>query len=262
MMNTEKTFLRKTFSRLAAICLAAFFSVGSQAESITVAVASNMKPAFTDLIADYTATHPGDVIEVTYGSSGKLATQIANGAPFDLFFSADTVYPAALAKAGLTTGRQQVYAVGHLVLWSLTPQLGKLPLKILPGVVINKFAIANPATAPYGKRAQEALQHEGAWDALKDKLVLGDNISQTAQFVDTGAADAGIIALSLVMGPELKGKGTWTRIPEAWHQPLDQGFVVLKPAANKALAKDFAEYVKGKPAQLIMYRYGFDAPRQ
>lgn len=233
----------------------------TRAETISVAVAANMKSAFTELEKDFERAHPGDSLEVTYGSSGKFAAQIANGAPFAMFFSADTVYPRELVGKGLTVGAARPYAVGHLVLWSLRPELGNLDLKQLPNAAIHKFAIANPATAPYGQRAREALQREGVWDAMQPKLVLGESIAQTAQFIDTGAADAGIVALSLVLGPELSGKGSWYRIPDKWHQPLEQSFVILKRAERSALTKAFADYMMTRPARSILKQYGFDAPR-
>lgn len=239
---------------LATLCTTA------NAETLNVAVAANMKFAFSELEADFERAHPGDNLDVTYGASGKFTTQISNGAPFDLFFSADTTYPQALADQGLTVGAPRPYAVGHLVLWSRQAALGKLPLKQLPTAAIRKFAIANPGVAPYGLRAREALQKAGAWEALQPKLVLGESIAQTAQFIDTGAADAGIIALSLVLGPELAGQGTWTRIPDNTHAPLTQGYVILKRAEGNALAAAFAAYVASPAAQAILKRYGFDVP--
>ncbi len=233
---------------------------GAHAATLNVAVAANMKFAFGALAADFERTRPGERLEVTYGASGKITTQIRNGAPFDMFFSADTLYPQVLADQGLTAGAPHPYAVGHLVLWSRQEALGQLPLQQLPKAGIRKFAIANPGVAPYGLRAREALQHAGAWDALQGKLVLGESIAQTAQFIDTGAADAGIIALSLVLGPELAGKGTWSRIPDDTHAPLAQSYVILKRAGGKPLAAEFARYVASPAAQAILTRYGFDAP--
>lgn len=240
--------------------LALLLSPATHADTLRVAVAASMKPAFNEMLVDFKAAHPGDTVEASYGSSGKFVAQLANGAPFDLFFSADMSYPQELVERGLAAGRVQPYAIGRLVLWSLQPKLGQLPLEKLPVEKINRFAIANPALAPYGLRAREALEHAGLLAAMEPKLVLGESIAQTAQFVDTGAADAGLVALSLVMSPELAGKGRWTRVPDDWHQPLVQGFVVLKTAAGKPLAMAFAGYVTGSAAQRILERYGFDLP--
>jgi molybdate transport system substrate-binding protein len=165
-----------------------------------------------------------------------------------------------LEKQGLSFESTQPYAVGRIVLWSLKPELAKLQLKQLPDAAVNKFAIANPQHAPYGLRAQEAMRHEGVWDRMQSKLVLGENIAQTAQFVDSGAADAGIVALALVLSPTMKGKGVWTLIPAEWHEPLEQGFIITKRAAHNSLAKSFADYMVSEPARVVMRRYGFVLP--
>jgi molybdate transport system substrate-binding protein len=246
---------------LAVLLPALLFTATAGADTLNVAVAANLKAAFSELAADFQRVHPGDIVEPNFGSSGKFAAQIANGAPFEMFFSADTDFPRKLADQGLVAGEPRVYAIGHLVLWSLDRERGTLPLKQLPAAIKGKLAIANPATAPYGLRAQEALQHEGVLEALQPKLVLGENITQTAQFVDTGAADAGIIALAQVLGPELRDKGSWTRIPDDWHQPLEQAYAILKPGADKRLPKAFADYMATPPARAILERYGYDTPQ-
>ncbi|MBZ0094519.1 MAG: molybdate ABC transporter substrate-binding protein, partial [Sulfuricella sp.] len=169
-------------------------------------------------------------------------------------------YPRELEKKGLTAGPTRPYAVGRIVLWSLRPELAKTPLKDLPSAALRKFAVANPQHAPYGRRAQEAMQHEGVWEAMQPKLVLGENIAHTAQFIDSGAADAGIIALALVLSPNMQGKGAWTLIPDAWHDPLEQGFAITQRAAANRLAKDFAGYMASEPARVVMRRYGFVLP--
>lgn len=234
------------------------------AESLTIAAAADLKYAMADVVRNYAATRPGDKVEVIYGSSGKFYTQIQNGAPFDMYFSADMAYLKKLEMEGLAAGATRPYAVGRIVLWSLKPALAKTALKDLPRAAINKFAIANPKHAPYGLRAQEALRNQGVWDAMQPKLVLGENIAHTAQFVDTGAADAGIIALSLVLSPNMKDKGAWTLIPAEWHEPLEQGFAITKRAASNPathlLAQDFARYMASEPARVVMRRYGFVLP--
>lgn len=240
--------------------VALLLATGAQAGTLRVAVTASMKSAFTALAADFGKANPGDTVTVTYGSSGKLVAQVANGAPFDLFFSADMTYPQALVAQGHAAGPVHPYAVGHLVLWSLQPGLAQLPLEKLADAPIRRFAIANPGVAPYGERAREALQRAGAWGALEPKLVLGENITQAAQFIDTGAADAGLIALSLVLGPELQGRGHWSRVPDDVHEPLLQGYVVLRRAQANPLAARLAAYLAGAPAQRILARYGFDAP--
>lgn len=245
---------------LALILFISLVSRPALAESLTIAAAADLKYAMAEVVKNFSAHRPNDKIEVIYGSSGKFFTQISNGAPFDMYFSADIEYPRELEKKGLTAGPTRPYAVGRIVLWSLKPELAKTPLKDLPSAALRKFAVANPQHAPYGRRAQEAMQHEGVWEAMQPKLVLGENIAHTAQFIDSGAADAGIIALALVLSPNMQGKGAWTLIPDAWHDPLEQGFAITQRAAANRLAKDFAGYMASEPARVVMRRYGFVLP--
>lgn len=252
--------LRILFARVALVLFGLAAQSAYAGEKITIAAAADLKFAMAEVVQSFQARHPSKEIEVIYGSSGKFLTQIANGAPFDMYFSADIAYPRELEKQGLTIGSTRPYAVGRIVLWSLKPELAKLQLKQLPDAAVNKFAVANPQHAPYGLRAQEAMQHEGVWDRMQSKLVLGENIAQTAQFVDSGAADAGIVALALVLSPSMQGKGVWTLIPAEWHAPLEQGFILTKRAAGNPLAKSFADYMVSKPARVVMRRYGFVLP--
>ncbi len=252
--------MRGFLSCLVAAALAAVLPVRAAADSLTVVAAADLKYAMAEVVEQFRAARPGDRIEVIYGSSGKFYTQIVNGAPFDLYFSADIDYPRRLEAQGLTAGPVRPYATGRLVLWSLRPELARTPLGDLGRAPIRKFAIANPQHAPYGQRAREALAHQGAWQALQPKLVLGENIAHAAQFVDSGAADAGIVALALVLSPTLKDRGTWTLIPDAWHAPLEQGYVVTRRAGGNALAAAFAEYMGSPPARAVLRRYGFALP--
>ncbi|MDZ7754736.1 MAG: molybdate ABC transporter substrate-binding protein [Gammaproteobacteria bacterium] len=230
------------------------------AEILTVAAASDLKFAMAEVVEQFRTDRPKDRIDVIYGSSGKFFTQIANGAPFDMYFSADIAYPRQLEKQGLTSGTVRPYAFGRIVLWSLDPELAATPMKELPWAPLRRFAIANPRHAPYGMRAQEALEDQGVWAALQPRLVLGENIAHTAQFIDSGAAEAGIVALALVLSPTLKDKGAWTLIPAGWHAPLEQGFVITARAADNALAAAFADYMTSEAARVIMRRYGFVLP--
>jgi len=227
---------------------------------LTIAAAADLKFAMAEVVEHFRAEHPDDKVEVIYGSSGKFFTQIANDAPFDLYFSADIAYPRQLEEKGLTASETRPYALGRIVLWSLRPELAEVPLKELPGASVRKFAIANPDHAPYGLRAKEALEHQGVWEAMQPRLVLGENIAHTAQFVDSGAADAGIVALALVLSPTMEGKGAWALIPAEWHEPLEQGYVILKRAADNPLAHTFADYMASEPARVVMRRYGFVLP--
>jgi molybdate transport system substrate-binding protein len=244
--------------RSLALLLGLVAALHSRAGEITVAAAADLQSALQEVAASFRAAHPADKVELVFGASGKLAAQLRNGAPFDLFFSADIAYPRQLQEQGIAASAPKLYAVGHLVLWSLKPELARLPLKELPNSpLLRKLAIANPEHAPYGRRAKEALVHEGVWDAMAPKLVLGENIAHTAQFVDSGAADAGIVALSLVLSPALAGKGAWTPIPADWHAPLEQGFIVSMRAKSNPLAAAFAAHMDAPATRQIMKRYGF-----
>jgi len=244
--------------RRLALLLGIVAALNCRAGEITIAAAADLQSALQEVAASFRAAHPSDKVELVFGASGKLAAQLRNGAPFDLFFSADLAYPRQLHEQGIAASAPKLYAVGHLVLWSLKPELARLPLKELPNSpLLRKLAIANPEHAPYGRRAKEALAHEGVWDAMAPKLVLGENIAHTAQFVDSGAADAGIVALSLVMSPALADKGAWTPIPADWHAPLEQGFIVTMRAKSNPLAAAFATHMDAPATRAVMKRYGF-----
>lgn len=242
---------------LLALCLALPTLAG---EKITLAVAADLKFAMDEIVVLFTTAHPGDTVETVYGSSGKFYAQIQQGAPYDLFFSADITYPLALKAAGLAASEVQAYGVGRIVLWSATHDAGKMTLANLLDPAISRIAIANPRHAPYGKRAEEALKAAGVWEKLESRLVLGENVAQTAQFVQTGNAQLGIIALSLALSPELSKRGSYALIPETLHQPLEQGLVITRRAADKPLAKAFAHFMTSQEARAIMTRYGFVLP--
>jgi len=230
------------------------------AERITVAAAADLKFALDEIVADFGRAHPDDTVEVVYGSSGKFATQIRQGAPFDLYFSADIAYPRALETEGLAHGATRPYALGRIVLWSATRDARMLELKDLADPAIGRIAIANPRHAPYGKRAEEALRAAGVWEAVQPRLVQGENIAQTAQFVQTGNAAVGIIALSLALNPALAGQGGYHLIDAALHAPLEQGFILTRKAEGKALATAFADYIGSAAARAVLVRYGFELP--
>lgn len=232
-------------------------SNASAGEKITVAAAADLKFAMEEIVLLFNETHPADKIETVYGSSGKFHTQIRQGAPYDLYFSADIAYPRALAAEGLAASAVQTYAVGRIVLWRPLPDTEKMTLNDLGNPAIRKIAIANPRHAPYGKRAEEALRSAGLWNKVEHKLVYGENVAQTAQFVQTGNAQIGIIALSLALSPELGKQGSYALIPEKLHQPLEQGFIITRRAANNPLALTFTRFVMSREARTIMKRYGF-----
>jgi len=236
--------------------------LSAHAEKITVAAAADLKFAMDEIVSEFSKTHPADEISVVYGSSGKFNTQIQQNAPFDMFFSADIAFPRELVKAGLAASDVRPYAVGRLVLWSPSMDASKMTLASLVDPKITRVAIANPRHAPYGQRAEEALRAAGVWDKVEPKLVYGENIAATAQYVQTGAAQIGLIALSLAVNPELAGKGGYALIDDKLHSPLEQGYVITKRAADNALAKRFGEYMSTKPARAVMVKYGFVLPAE
>lgn len=232
------------------------------ADKITIAAAADLRFAMDEIVRQFRAIQPDDSIEVIYGSSGKFFTQIQQGAPYDLYFSADIGYPRELEKSGLAASPTVPYATGRIVLWSPSLDASRMTLKDLADPKIRKVAIANPQHAPYGKRAEEALKALGLWEAVSAKAVYGENISQTAQYVQTGNAEVGILALSLAVNPTLAEKGSYYLIPDKLHQPLEQGFIIAKRAANNALAKRFAAYMLQPNARTVMKRYGFALPEE
>jgi molybdate transport system substrate-binding protein len=232
-----------------------------QGAALTIAAASDLRFALDEALLPFRTSQGGTRIEVIYGASGKIATQIRNGAPFDVFLSADRAFAEGLHADGFTAGAPRLYAVGHLVAWSANAELGRLPLaQLVRDARVRRFAIANPEHAPYGMRAMEALRSQGLADAVQPKLVLGDNIAQTAQFVDSGAAQAGLVALSVVLAPALQGKGAYTRVPESWHSPLEQALVVTRRAAANPLAAAFVAHLESPAARATLQRYGFAVP--
>lgn len=247
------------------IVIAVAFVFGAStaiAENITIVAASSIKFAMADIVSKFNAEHHNDEVKAIYGSSGKFTAQIQNGAPFDMFFAADVNFPQTLKKEGQTSADPVVYAIGRLVIWSSTTDATKLTLQKLSEPAIRKVAIANPEFAPYGMRAKEALKSAGMWEKLQGKLVFGENIEHTAQMVSTGAADAGIIALSLALNPAMSKQGGYSLIDDGLHEPLAQAFVITKRAKDSALARRFAAYVQTPESRKIMESYGFVLPKK
>jgi molybdate transport system substrate-binding protein len=234
------------------------FTIFQQQPKIIIAAAADLKFAMDSIVSAYKAQNPSADIEVTYGSSGKFFEQISNDAPFDIFFSADIDYPNKLKDKGLAIGNIKTYGIGQIVLWSKKTDPDKEQMKTLLNADINKIAIANPDHAPYGKRAQESLQYYKLYDKIQSKLVFGDNISQTAQFVTTGAADIGIVALSLALSPAMKSAGgKYYLIPEQSHTPLEQAYALLKHASGNSTANQFYDFISSSKAVNILKYYGF-----
>ena len=229
------------------------------AQSVTIASAADLRFALYDITKLYKENHPDVMIDVIYGSSGNLFQQISNQAPYDLFFSADLSFPNKLEEQKLTAGKPTIYAVGHLVLWSATKDVSK-GLDLLKSNEIKKISIANPEVAPYGKRAVESLNYYKLYDIIKDKIVKGDNVSQTAQFVLTGNAEVGLIALSLALSPEMSAKGKYFLIDEKSYSKLEQAYVILKKSEKKKELLDFVKFLETKKVKDILSKYGFKLP--
>ncbi len=253
----NRVMLRVRCFLLACACLTA---TTTHAENLTIAAAADLKFAMQDVVALFHQTHPGSRVEVVYGSSGKFHAQIRNGAPYDLYFSADIAYPHALAEAGFAASKVQPYALGRIVLWSASRDASRMSLQDLADPSIEHIAMANPRHAPYGKRAEEALRAAGLWDKVEARLVYGENISQAAQFVQTGNAQVGIIALALALNPELAGIGGHSLIPDDLHAPLLQGFIITQRAASNAAAWHFTDFIGSAPARAVLLKHGFALP--
>ena len=230
------------------------------AQEITVAVAADLQSAMQDVAARF-QKETGKPVKLIYGSSGTFFQQIQNGAPFDMFFSANLDYPKKLEAAALTEpGTFYQYAVGKIVIW--VPNDSRLDvssgLKSLLNPSIKKIAIANPQHAPYGLAAVAAMKKEELYDKVADKFVLGENISQTATFVVSGSADVGIVALSLALSPNMKDKGRYAEVPSGEYPPIEQACVILSSSKNKETARQFLSFFKTPAVADVLRSYGFE----
>jgi molybdate transport system substrate-binding protein len=249
-------------SALSIVLVLCSLAVPARAQEIAVAAGADLKFAMTDVAAQY-EKQSGNKVNVTYGSSGNFYSQLQNGAPFDLFFSADIDYARKLETAGLTEpGTLYLYAVGRIAIWApsdSTLDVSTSGWKTLLDERVQKIAIANPEHAPYGRAALAAMQKAGIYEQVKSKLVFGDNISQAAQFVQSGGAQAGIVALSLAISTAMKDGKRWD-IPAAMHPPLEQAAILMKRARNKEAARAFLDFVKSDAARATLAEYGFTFP--
>jgi molybdate transport system substrate-binding protein len=234
----------------------------AQAQEIRVAAAADLKFALDELDAQY-EKQAGKKIGVSYGSSGNFFAQIQNGAPFDLLLSADIEYPRKLAAAGLAEpGTLYEYAVGRIVIWmpaDARADLAKLGWKALLEPGVERIAIANPEHAPYGRAAVAALRNAGVYEQVRRRLVYGENIAQAAQFVASGSAQAGILALSLAVSPPMRDGKRW-EIPADMHPPIEQGAIILKSSKDKEGARAFLAFLKSDAGRKILESYGFVLP--
>jgi molybdate transport system substrate-binding protein len=229
---------------------------------VTVAAASDLTYVAGEILKSF-EKKTGCEVRLSMGSSGNFLTQIENGAPFDVFFSADIAYPKKLEAEGLAApGSTYLYAIGKIVLWTRKDSRVDISkgLEGLRDPSVRKISIANPEHAPYGRAAEEALRRSGVYEAVKGKLVLGENISQAAEFAESGNADAGLVAFSLAVSPAMMDQGRFEAIPENLYTPIEQGAVVLRAAPHPNAAQQFLDYIKTPGTASLLQRYGFALP--
>ena len=231
------------------------------AETLTVAVAANVKYAFDDLAAEF-KKETGVEAKGVFGSSGKITAQIKNGAPFDVFISADMEFPQALYQDKLATTAPRIYANGVLVLWTLNPlDLGK-GMQVLVDPAVQKIAVANPKLAPYGREAIRALEYFKLRASVEQKLIYGESIAQVNQYIDAKAVEIGFTAKSVVLAPEVNGKGKWIEVPKESYEPIAQSVVILKHGSetHAESAKKFLDFLFSHKGRTIFEKYGYVLP--
>ncbi|AZP14371.1 molybdate ABC transporter substrate-binding protein [Undibacterium parvum] len=238
-----------------------FFQHTASAATLTVAVAANLQYALEEIKTEF-KKETGQDLQLSYGSSGKFVTQIINGAPFDVFLSADMAYPDYLYQQSYATAAPKIYAYGSLVLWSIKKQDLAQWQSLLIGNSVSKIALANPKTAPYGREAMNALSYYKLETRLKPKLVFGDSISQTNQYIHSGLADIGFTAKSVVLSREMKDQGSWIEIPPESYQPIAQGAIILKHGKenNPIPAQQFYDFLSSAKARAIFQKSGYTLP--
>lgn len=229
------------------------------AEQVLVAVAANFVPPFREVAIEFERA-TGHNIRVATGSSGNFYAQIKNGAPFDVFFSADVERPKLLEEEGLgVPGSRVTYAIGRLALWSPDPALIKGEDTLRSGP-FKHLAMANPKTAPYGKAAMQTLQKLGTWEGVQSRIVMGENLGQTMGFIESGNAELGFVALSQALDPRLKHKGARWDVPTDLHEPIKQDVIMLEKGKTNPAARSLLEFMRGVQARTIIERYGYALP--
>jgi molybdate transport system substrate-binding protein len=247
--------------RLAIVALLSAACTSTPPAPLRIAAAADLQHALPDVAKAFGQQHAGVRIEPTYGSSGMFYAQLVNHAPFDLYLSADVQYPRKLSEQGLTLpGSDFTYADGRIVLWSANASgvdVERLGMDALRQPAVRHIAIANPAHAPYGRAADAALHSLGLYDAVKDKLVMGENISQTFQMAQSGAAEVGIVALSLAIAPGATGQGHYWEVPRDAYPRIQQGGAIMKWTKNPEAAQAFRAFLLSPDGRAILKRYGF-----
>jgi molybdate transport system substrate-binding protein len=245
---------------LVSLLLVLFGSVAAHAQELSIAAAADLRPALEQIAASF-KNYSGIDVRVSYGSSGNFFQQLQNGAPFDVFLSANTDYPKKLQSAGLVlAGSYYEFARGSIVL--LVPANSRLDLRrglpALLNAAIKKIAIADPRHAPYGQAAVAALTAEGIYKDLSPRIVTGENISEAISFVLSGAADAGIIAKSLALSPTARAQTKFVEVPASEYPPIEQAMVVLQSSKKQSAAMKFESYMKSEEARKVLRHYGFE----
>ena len=230
------------------------------AQKVNVAAAANLRYVLEEIKTAYVKQHPKAKVNLTFGASGMLVQQIQNGASFDFFMAADNEFPVKLKDKGLTTGAMSTYAFGKLAIYSTSLDVDKLGLGVLKNPAVKKIAIANPETAPYGERSVELLKSQKLYESLKSKIVLGENISQAAQFAFTGNAEIGFIALSLALAPDMAGKGSYYVIPLNLYKPIEQACILIKTPVLNTEASRFKMFVLSASTKGIWEKFGYSVP--
>ena len=248
--------MKQTFATWCFFALASVAVTPASAEQVLVAVAANFASPFHEVAMEFEES-TGHYVRVAAGSSGHFFSQIKNGAPFDVFFSADMERPKLLEEEGLgVKDTRFTYAVGRLVLWSPNTDLVKGE-HTLRSKHFTRLAMANPKTAPYGVAAMQAMQQLKLWESLQPHIVMGENLGQTLGFVESGNAQLGFVALSQVMDPKFKGKGTRWDVPIHLHEPIQQDVILLMKGKDNPAAKALMEFIRGPQAKAIIERYGY-----
>lgn len=247
---------------LAVVCV---FAPVASAGELTVAAAADLSLALQPMVKNF-QRQTGNTVRLSFGSSGDFFNQIQNGAPYDVFLSADLGYPQKLATLGVADrGSLRTYAVGRLVLWvanSSKLDLDRQGMQALTDASVQKIAIANPQHAPYGRAAVAALRHFGLYDQLAGRLVLGENVGQAAQFAESGNAQVGIIALAHALAPSVRPQGRYWVVPTDSYPALKQGAVIISRSRNKTLAEQFLKYLTGPESQAIFRQFGFETLKE
>ncbi len=245
------------------LACAAILPGAASAATLLVAAASDLAYCIDELGAAFAREVPGAQVKVATGASGNFFAQIKSGAPFDVFMSADMEYPARLGREGAAEGATLApYAIGRLALWTTDPRFdARTGMALLRDARLARVAIANPDVAPYGRAARAALQRYALWDVVKPRLVMGENISQTAQFIQTGNAQAGIVSYATVLAPGQKGLGSYYLIPDTGLAPIEQGAIITRHGAANPLSARFMRFLRSPAARGILQRSGFSLPR-